>query len=187
MKTKLIIALTLLTFGVKSQSVKSVCYDLTGWHMTYENNLGLVKDTLLTNVSSNLIGVFNSKLDSMPKQLKKVDYVDYRYDIFSITVVPVNGNTFKQVTRAYSELSTGDKAIITAFKAKILESKGVNVTSFYTKFGSNAITINGVEYPYSDFSDESIVILDDIEHTVRTPYAEFVNAIILANRMVNEN
>jgi hypothetical protein len=118
----------------------------------------------LENLASFVSNV-DSKLDELPIVLADVVYVTYEEDIFSIT-----GEKYPPVIKKYADLSADRKLIIDNLRAKILEVKGVTMTSLSTKFGSNKVTINNVEYPYSDFIS-----------------TEFSNAITLAIAIYNEN
>jgi hypothetical protein len=173
------LAVLLITLVVSAQTVQNTYVDYNGnIIVNYKNDVdeqktfNIPENTLNGNDSIILSAfkqILKNRIDTITKTKKEVDYVDYRYDAFSISILPINGKTFKQLTKFYSELSNADKAVIDGLKAKVYDVKGVTVTSFYTKFGSNKISINGIEYPYSDFIS-----------------IEFANAIKLANKLINE-
>jgi hypothetical protein len=147
------------------KTIKSIYFENNNILVSYTDDIGA---TVVTNISDGTLtsstnASIQSKLDALPIAMAKVSYVSYKNDVFTIT-----GVDFPPVLKDYSELSNARKLIIDDLKAKIFEVKGVNMTELYTKFGSNLVTINGTEYPYSDFIS-----------------TEFANAITLANQLYN--
>lgn len=186
---KLILALLISTSAIaQTKTIKSLCYDANGWTVTYSNEIGVSKSLL---VKRDTLGADTSKLDAVltaiSTQLNKISpalasvkWVTYKNDAFSIA-----GDYYEQVLANYSDLSTQRKAIIDSLKARIYEVKGVNMTTLSTKFGSEKVTINGVEYPFSDFNDISTQEIDGEQVQVSTPSAAFVAAIQLATLLYN--
>jgi hypothetical protein len=175
---KIILALLISTTVVTAQTktIKSLCYDENGWSVTYTNEVGENKNVSIkrdslhsdTTKSDAIISAFYTELAKIPQAMASVSYVGYKNDAFTIT-----GYYYFPVLKSYSDLSAPRKAIVDNLKAKILEVKGVNMTTLYTKFGSDKVTINGVEYPYSDFNEDG------------QPSAAFVAAIQLATLLYN--
>jgi hypothetical protein len=118
-------------------------------NLNEEKSFSFIPDTLNSGDSilyKNYLDLLQKKINEQPKSYASVEYVAYKNDAFTIT-----GDYFMPVLKLYSELSTQRKAIVDALKTKIHQVKGVNMTTLYTRFGSNLVTINGVEYPYEDF------------------------------------
>jgi hypothetical protein len=82
-------------------------------------------------------------------------------------------------------LSVERKAIVDALKAKILAVKGVNMTELYSKLGSNLVTINDIEYPFSDFDEEVETEVEGEVVISSVPSPAFVAAIQLATMIYN--
>lgn len=129
--------------------------------ISYANEIGNTQS--LTINSSSIDAIVQAVLDVLPVALAPIDYVKYVNGTFTIT-----GELYPPILTDYADLSTERKLIVDNLKVKIFEVKGVNMTELSTKFGSNLVAINGVEYPYSDFIS-----------------TEFANAITLANQLYN--
>jgi hypothetical protein len=186
---KIILALLISTSAIaQTKSIKSLCYDANGWSVTYTNEVGVSKNVLIkrdslksdTSKSDAIISLFNSELAKIPQAMAAVSYVAYKSDAFTIS-----GSYYFPVLKSYSELTAPRKVIVDNLKARILEVKNVHMTTLYTKFGSEKVTINGVEYPFSDFNDISTQEIEGEQVQVSTPSAAFVAAIQLANLLYN--
>jgi hypothetical protein len=186
---KIILALLISTSAIaQTKSIKSLCYDANGWSITYTNEVGVSKNVLIqrdslhadTTKSDAIISLFNSELAKIPQAMAAVKFVAYKNDAFSIS-----GDYYMTVLKSYSELTEPRKTIVDNLKARILEVKGVHMTTLYTKFGSEKVTINGVEYPFSDFNDITTEEFDGEDIQVSRPSEAFKEAIELAVQLYN--
>jgi hypothetical protein len=165
---KIILALLISTSAIaQTKSIKSLCYDANGWSVTYKDEAGVGKNIYyyLTGSDSikadTLINVITRKVNAEAKAVGKVASVTLIDNTFTIT-----GSVYSPFVKSYSQLTTEQKAIVDALKSKYNEVTGNTMTSLVTIFGSNKVTINGIEYDYSTFQS-----------------TEFTNAIILANTL----
>jgi hypothetical protein len=166
---KIILALLISTTVVTAQTktVQSICKDANGWSVTYKDEAGVGKNIYyyLTGSDSikadTLINVITRKVNAEAKAVGKVASVTLIDNTFTIT-----GSVYSPFVKSYSQLTTEQKAIVDALKSKYNEVTGNTLTSLVTIFGSNKVTINGIEYDYATFAG-----------------AEFTNAIILANTL----
>jgi hypothetical protein len=167
----------LLSVTAYSQTANSYLIGNVNTVINYTDNLGSVKELTIPNNSlhgSDSVAMVNfksaiqSRIDTVTKPLAPVDYVRYISGQFTIT-----GLKYIPVLQDYSNLPSNRRAIIDSLYTNILRIKGVSMSSFTTKFGSNLITINGIEYPYSDFTQDMQCA------------TAFRNAIQLANNLYN--
>jgi len=120
--------------------------------------------------------LIKAKMNALPRAMERPIYIKYKDEAFAIS-----GERLPIQLKNYSDLSVERKAIVDALKAKILAVKGVNMTELYSKLGSNLVTINEVEDPFSDFNEE--VGIDGEVSSVPSP--AFVAAIQLATMIYN--
>jgi hypothetical protein len=124
--------------------------------------------------------LIKAKMNALPRAMERPTYITYEEGAFA-----VSGKSLKQQQKNYSKLSDSDKAIVDALILKIFEVKGVNMTELFSRLGSDLVTINGVEYPYSDFVDITTEEVDGEEVQSSVPSAAFVAAIQLATQIYN--
>lgn len=172
-KTYLILAILLSGCGLAfSQNTFIKIYaDSSGNAIVfYVNNLGEISSKNISGLNAVIIGAIKDSVNAIPKAMAAVGNVTYNNQQITITGNPPRYDTF---VSSYSSLSSQNKAIIDSLSVNITLVKGVTMTSFYTLFGSNKITINGITYSYADF---------EVIPRVATA---FQNAIILANKLYN--
>ena len=124
--------------------------------------------------------LIKAKMNDLPRAMERPIYITYEEGAFA-----VSGKSLKQQQKNYSKLSDSDKAIVDALILKIFEVKDVNMTELFSKLGSDLVTINGVEYPFSDFNEEVETEVDGEEVQSSVPSAAFVAAIQLATQIYN--
>jgi hypothetical protein len=124
--------------------------------------------------------LIKEKMNALPRAMERPIYITYEEGAFA-----VSGKSLKQQQKNYSKLSDSDKAIVDALILKIFEVKDVNMTELFSKLGSDLVTINGVEYPFSDFNEEVETEVDGEEVQSSVPSAAFVAAIQLATQIYN--
>jgi hypothetical protein len=156
--------LTVLSISAQNKFVNATIDSSGNVVANYIDNLGNLKTKNFPALNEEIKSLVQDSLNDLPMAMAKVMWVSYVNDEFSIS-----GELRPLVLMKYSNLSAPRKAIVDALKAKIFEVKGVNMTTLSTKFGSNLVTINGVEYPYADFISTA-----------------FGNAITLANELYND-
>jgi hypothetical protein len=175
-KIAILFALIVSTLSY-SQTANSYLVGSVNTVINYTDNLGAVKELTIPNntlhgndsvTMKNFKFIMQGRVDTVPVAMAPVDFVRYISGDFTIT-----GLKYIPVLLNYSDLPSNRRAIIDSLYTNILRVKGVSMTSFWTKFGSNLITINGVEYPYSDFTQDA------------QSYAAFKKSIWLANMLYN--
>jgi hypothetical protein len=165
MKTKLIILSLLIGLtGFSQKELKSYTKVGNNLVVTYIDEVGVEVSTASLNVNTaSFEQLIKDSLDAMPKSMAAVTSVTLIDNTFTIT-----GQHYSPFVKTYSQLTAEQKAVVDALKAKYNTVTGNTLTSLVTIFGSNKVTINGVEYDYATFAGE-----------------EFTNAIVLANTLFN--
>lgn len=125
--------------------------------------------------------LITAKMNTITPAMERPVYVKYKDETFAIS-----GNNLPLALMKYSDLSAERKVTVDALKAKILAVQGVSMTELYSKLGSNLVTINGVEYPFSDFNEIVNIDVDGIPTPTSVPSPDFVAAIQLATLIYNQ-
>jgi hypothetical protein len=124
--------------------------------------------------------LIKAKMNALPRAMERPIYINYKDASFAIS-----GERLPLQLKKYADLSVERKAIVDALILKIFEVKDVNMTELFSKLGSDFVTINGVEYPFSDFNEEVETEVEGEVVISSVPSPAFVAAIQLATMIYN--